>query len=987
MNPTPETSRSKRWQQIESMYQSAQVLDPARRVAFLDQACAGDEELRREVESLLRHEPDDGKFHTAAAFEIAAPVLAQDAAQSFLGREIGSYKILSLLGVGGMGEVYRAKDLKLGRDVAIKVLPASVESNPERLSRFEREARLLAALNHPHIAAIYGFERSMGTSALVLEMVEGITLAERLDRGPIPLVEALKLALQIADALEAAHEKGIIHRDLKPANIKVTPDGKIKVLDFGLAKAFRGEGTDHDPSQLPTVTIDGTREGVIAGTPLYMSPEQAQGNPVDKRTDIWAFGCVLYEMVTGRPVFRGKTAAEILARVITADPDWTALPGATPVPIRHLLRQSLVKDSRKRLRDIGDARIAIETALSDAEKPAPAEIKTSRRRHVWQVAAVVAIAAIAGLVWQRIPHSPSASPTIGPLTRLTSDSGFTTDPSISADGRLVVYASDRSGDGNLDLWVQQTTGGSAIRLTTDPADDHQPDVSPDGSQIAFRSERSSGGIYVVPALGGEARLIAPEGMAPRFSPDGRSIAFWTGQWLAPRSIGNVRKTYILPAGGGEPTEVAATLASTGDPIWSPDGRALLVFGRQATSGAATDPDWWWIPRDGGTVVRTGAYDRFRARGIEIVNTDFQPYPGRWTDNGVLFAARTANAETASIWTVPIDPLNGRVTGDPVQLTSGTTADNSPSVSHDGRLVFAALTVHDFPFALTMDANSGRASGTLRRLRDDTAASGRSGISDDGNLLVFPRYEFGAGGVWIRDLRTGRERQLAAAPWTPLNPIISLDGRWVAYTVTTVDMGGNAGPGVGYVIEANGGVPRKVCDECEVHQWTRDDHHVVILEKNYKAISIVNIESGARVSVITSDEERFSRPVIAPNERWIMFGTAQRISLAPLYSDRNSPEREWTVLVSTKGAERPAGWSPDGKLAYLLLERDGFRCLYALRIDAAVGRPVGEPFPVYHFHHASQQWGSTGLGSAVVNSLFLSHLSEFSGNVWMTTLKQ
>jgi len=282
------------------------------------------------------------------------------------GTRLGPYEILSPLGAGGMGEVYRARDGKLGREVAIKVLPAAFAADAERLARFRREAKVLASLNHPHIAAIYGLEESGGVEALVLELAEGETLAERLARGPLPADEALEIARQIAEALEAAHERGIVHRDLKPANSKLTPGGQVKVLDFGLAKALVGDVASPDISTSPTLTAAATQAGVALGTAAYMSPEQARGKAVDKRADVWAFGAVLYEMLTGRHPFSGETVSDILACVLKSDPDWTALPATTPAAIRRLLRRCLEKDPLKRLRDIGDARIELEEAMHGA---------------------------------------------------------------------------------------------------------------------------------------------------------------------------------------------------------------------------------------------------------------------------------------------------------------------------------------------------------------------------------------------------------------------------------------------------------------------------------------------------------------------------------------------------------------------------------------------------------------------------------------------
>ncbi|HEY6065874.1 MAG TPA: serine/threonine-protein kinase, partial [Thermoanaerobaculia bacterium] len=339
------------------------------------------------------------------------------------GSKFGVYSILGPLGSGGMGEVYRAFDTRLGREVAVKTLPEAFAGDPERLARFEREARMLAALNHPGIAAIYGLEEAGATRFIVMELVPGETLSEKLSRGPLNLDEALKIARQIADALEAAHERGIVHRDLKPANVKVTPEGRVKVLDLGLAKAFdtKATGSEPDLSLSPTIVSEGTQPGVILGTAEFMSPEQARGKPVDKRTDIWSFGCVLYELLTGRRIFSGETASDVLAAILTAEPRWDLLPRETPQRIRELLRRSLEKDPNRRLRDIGDAGIEIDHAREAAREspalpippPPPVRPVAGKRRIPIGAAAaavvVVVVVAALAIVWSaRRPSSPPA---------------------------------------------------------------------------------------------------------------------------------------------------------------------------------------------------------------------------------------------------------------------------------------------------------------------------------------------------------------------------------------------------------------------------------------------------------------------------------------------------------------------------------------------------------------------------------------------------
>ena len=415
----------------------------AERAGATDELCQGDDGLRQEVETLLAHAGDASAFLETPAFAVADVAGEPD----IIGRQFGSYRVQSALGAGGMGEVYRAHDAQLGREVAVKILPRLSSSDPERLARFEQEARMLAALNHPHIGAIYGLEQMNGSPALVLEFVEGETLADRLARARqlpsgvrnplaprsrgVPLKEALTIARQIAAALEAAHERGIVHRDLKPANIMISPDGLVKVLDFGLAKlaAHEGSAPELDVTHTPTA-IAATREGVIVGTAAYMSPEQAAGRAVDKRGDLWAFGVVLLEMLTGRPVFAGETVVEVLAAVLTIEPDWTTLPAETPSAIRTLLRRCLEKDRTRRLDSATAARLEIDDALATpVARVAEENLRTWRWRmpaHPAVVFAAVAVLVLAGGLWRLWQQdyfwrNPLAGATVARLTDFEGD--------------------------------------------------------------------------------------------------------------------------------------------------------------------------------------------------------------------------------------------------------------------------------------------------------------------------------------------------------------------------------------------------------------------------------------------------------------------------------------------------------------------------------------------------------------------------------------
>ena len=451
------------------------------------------------------------------------------------GTRLGPYEIVAPIGAGGMGEVYRARDTKLGREVALKVLPVAFAADAERMGRFEREARVLASLNQSNIASIYGFEDSGSTRALVMELVEGPTLADRIAKGPIPVDEALAIARQIAEALEYAHERGIVHRDLKPANIKLTANDSVKILDFGLAKALEGDPGQVDISSSPTISRMATQAGIILGTAAYMSPEQAKGKSVDRRTDVWSFGCVLYEMLTAKMPFSGETVTDTLAAVIRAQPDWSLLPKDTPAHIRVLLQRCLQKDPKQRLRDIGDARIAIEEVLSGAAEEvarSAGEIPPLWRRALpWALAAGLTVALIAVLLtWKFAPAIPQRSSVLSyippPAGTTFHDFGFSPGPVV---------------------------------------------VSPDGKRLAFSATDQYGvtKLYVRPLGSDEAQAISgTEGAAiPFWSPDGGSLGFVADQKL---------KTVNLANGNVEVLANAAEDACADDGAWSPSGTILYT---------------------------------------------------------------------------------------------------------------------------------------------------------------------------------------------------------------------------------------------------------------------------------------------------------------------------------------------------------------------------------------------------------------------------
>ena len=495
-----------------------------------------------------------------------------------IGTRVGVYEVTAAIGAGGMGQVYRARDTTLGRDVALKVVSPQFASDPERLSRFKREAQLLASLNHPHIASIYGFE----DGALVLEYVDGPTLADRIAQGALPLDEAVPIALQIADALEVAHAQGIIHRDLKPGNIKLRSDGTVKVLDFGLAKSLDPSGPDFEPANSPTFT-GLTCAGVILGTAAYMSPEQARGKAVDKRTDIWAFGCVVYEMVTGRSAFARETVTDTIAAVVTSDVDWTLLPAPSPVPLARVLRRCLDKEPKRRLRDIADARLDIEEVLRD--DPQPQVQRAPRKLAVPSVAiGLVVGAVIAGIAVASVlgTAQPPAVPEFSRVVRLTSGPDRELGAAISPDGKWVAYVSDAGGKPH--VWVKFVAGGDPANLTAGSDLEISSgtgigglEISPDGTRIGVMARSRGAARYStweIPApLPGRPRKLLEENLlGMRWSPDGRRITFINaggaagdGLWVAEVEGGNRRE--IISARDGMHVHW---------PTWSDDGYIYFI---------------------------------------------------------------------------------------------------------------------------------------------------------------------------------------------------------------------------------------------------------------------------------------------------------------------------------------------------------------------------------------------------------------------------
>ena len=660
-----------------------------------------------------------------------------------LGERLSHYEIVDKLGEGGMGVVYRAKDTKLGREVAIKVLPAEFSLDKDRRARFEREAKLLAALNHPCIATLYGFEESEGTLFLVMELVEGETLAERIARGAIPIDEALSLFRQIAEGVESAHEKGVIHRDLKPANIKITLDGHIKILDFGLAKAFDEPHASVASSHSPTLTR-GTALGAIMGTAAYMSPEQASGKKLDKRTDIWAFGCVVYEVLTGKKIFEGETVSETIAAVIRAEPDWSALPSETPSNIRELLERCLQKDEKVRLRDIGEARIAIDEKprqLTEIEKTTRA---SGLRAVPWALVLGLAVVAVV-LGWRLLRDRERPAVTrfgiLVPEAQTLSANQMMV-MALSPDARHLVYA---AGTGLQDqLYLH-----SLARMETAPMprteNAHDPFFSPDGRWVGFLSQ---GELKKISVDGG-APIVLTNASASRgitWGPDG--FVYFTPRFSS--------EIFRVSANGGEPQPVTTLSAEEPErshrwPEALPDGKTLLFT----------------VNMSGDTALHEGS-------NIDVLSIDTGERRtlvegatmARYASSGHLIFAREG-----SLFAAPFDLERLEITGDTASVLEGVGREPESGAVHVG--LSSAGTLAYVP-EKALSAARELTWFDRRGLRTPTAAPprnyGQVRISPDGNRVVL-QIEAQS---WVYDL--ARNTLTRASPQGPLAPIWTPDGK-------------------------------------------------------------------------------------------------------------------------------------------------------------------------------------------------------------------
>jgi len=906
------------WPALEALFHEALACAPAERAAFLAERCADSPELRAQLEAMLR--AHDERASALNVSGVSAPSVLTP------GSRLGTYEILGTLGAGGMGEVYRAHDTRLHRDVAIKILPAAFMADVDRAARFEREARVLAALNHPNIAAIYGIEDGPAEAghhvrALVLELVEGETLADRLARGPIPVTDALGIARQIAEGLEAAHEKGIVHRDLKPANFKITPGGAVKVLDFGLAKLAQASGLGPQASDLtasPTITVDRTHAGLITGTPAYMSPEQARGQAVDKRTDIWAFGCVLYEMLTGRLAFQGDTFSDTIATILEREPDLMALPTSTPPALQHLLRRCLKKEPKDRLHDVADARIEIQESATNPALPTAALRAASRpaarERLAWIVAAVAALAAAVSLTLT-LPSVLRSSPQPPPL-RVEITTPPTTDAlslSLSPDGQKLVFVADS--DGVTRLWLRELHTTPARPLAGSDGASF-PFWSPDSRSIGFFAE---GKLKRLDLPGGPAQVLAD-------APIGRG-----GTWNRDGVILFAANTDVpiiqMPAGGGE--AVAVTRRQTPPPEvvghrfpqFLPDGRRFVFH-----------------------VVGSPAH-----RGVYVASLD-SPALHRLIDTetaalvmgeqllflreGTLFAQRFHTEELT-------------LSGNPVPI-----ADD---IALSGGLNVAAVTASSAgPIAYRSGASAGRrqfvwfdrSGHEVGRVGDPDAENPNNPqLSPDGRRLALNRTMNGQADIWVMDMAQDALSRLTFESVLDAYPVWSPDGQRIAYGSNRRGMGAEL-----YVKPASGAGPEEplpgTLRNMAPMDWSLDGRFLLYrtegAETGYDLWALpMNGDRKPFPVVETNVDERDGQ--FSPDGRWIAYESNESGRFEIYVQSFPAGSGKWQIS-NAGGAQ--VRWRRDGReLFYVAL--DGRLMAVSFRTGAD-GRTVESGIPVQLF---------------------------------------
>lgn len=883
-----------------------------------------------------------------------------------------------------MGVVYKARDLRLDRFVGIKVLRGEQLKDEIRRQRFVQEAKAASSLNHPNIITIHEIDHTYGVDFIVMEFVAGKTLQQLIPNGGMLVHDVLKYAIPIASALTAANTLGIVHRDVKPGNIMVGANGIVKVLDFGLAKLTAPDDSDADGD---TRTIKATTdEGVIVGTAAYMSPEQAQGKPVDARSDIFSLGAVLYEMLTGRRAFQGANRMSTLAAILQQQPKPLAeLDSRIPREMERIVMRCLRKDPDRRFQHMADLKVALEELKEESDSgkltAPPPPLRARRRTGPMLLLGAVVVLGAAAASWFWWGAKPSKS-TLRPLTRLTS-TGAAIYPAISSDGKLLAYQSS-VGALDPDIWIQQIGGGKAIQITHEKSGATAPVFSPDGTQIAYESR---GGIYEVPALGGPPRLITSDGLHPLYTRDGSGIVYT--RYVVPIGRDGDRqfrsRLFVAPHQGGNEAVIPVELDLESLPVLSPDGSRLLSAGYR--DGLARDVMHWWVfPLTGGKP------EEVAAPRLSPGETQAPP-PLAWmatqqdSRQWVIFGR--LDGDTHNLFRVPV--TKGRASSEPEQLTFTTGISAGPSMSGTGRMVFESGTGTTNLWSIPIDTKQARVTGERQSLTQVEGVFDDSpSLSRDGKMVAF----FSGNRLVVKDLTSGRETQLVPDLVIVRGQHVSIspDGTQVAFY--------RAGTTLGsfdcYVIASAGGAPRRICKDCGNPEGFSSDGTRVLLESNgLDRIGLVELATGKSQQVLGDPKHHLWNPQYSWDDKWMAFvmqiGDMEhnRIYVTPVENYVPAGPHRWVQLTSGEYYDDKGQFSPDGNTIYFTSNRDGSTCLWALRLDPKTKRPLGAPFAIQHFHGSQRIYrGISAPNHMEVNiarDKIVTNLDEYHTDIWMMQL--
>ncbi len=974
-----------RWQQIKNVFHSALECEPAQRPSFLSRACDDDVALREEVESLLAAHEKDGSFIDSPAYDSPPGFVIDHASALEPGQLVGAYEIASFIGGGGMGEVYLAHDKRLGRKVALKLLPTSFKKDESRLQRFEQEARSASALNHPNIIVIYEIFEADATLMLVTEFVDGVTLRQRLTAGPLNLNEVLTISIQVADALAAAHKAGIVHRDIKPENIMIRPDGYVKVLDFGLAKLSEPDSTFRSAEAFAEISSRAIRtgSGVVIGTVGYMSPEQARGQTVDARSDIFNLGAVIYELVAGQKPFTGDTPSDTFAAILKTEPaSLSRIAPGTPAELVRIVTKALQKDREQRYQGVKDLLLDLKslkeeldfraklgrsetneskTAVSTASHDANVVLKRYQTGVLISIAVLAVLIAAGSFALYKFlsTRSPTTeAPKLRKTTQVTFATGLDGFPSFSPDGKSVAYSSNQNG--SFEIYVKQLSpGGGELQLTRDGQQNLHPSWSPDAQRIAYHSQQQ-GGVWIVSALGGTPRQLTETGARPAWSPDGSLIAYQStvsgvafgSRTMPPSSI------WIVSAQGGTPRQISLPGHPSGGhstPSWSPDGKRIAFEVSDYLSVSV-----WTMAVDGSNAKK-------------FVDGGQPSYSG---DGRHIYFLSGPRAES-ELSRMEVTPSGDRVGEPAVVLHAGAgSVFGELAISRDGKRLLYGVARTDSSLKSLSLLPAGDPAGPATNFASDTSSrNSLARFSPDGRKIVFNRWRTtSAVDVWLADADGRNPSQLTN------NPGVDSQASWLPGGDKLVFLSDRDSPYLKlWTISIATGKQEPLLDLGEGVQFatlSADGSQIAynLVQNGIINIWIASIATGARRQ-LTFDNEMAGFPCWSPDGLYIAYemkrGEDDHLMLIP--SSGGQP----TQLTKEKGRSWPHSFSPAGDKIAFAGQRDGIWNIYWLSIDTKEQRKL-TTYTALNAFVRYPAWAP--------NQIVYEH-AETTGNLWLIELSQ